>query len=71
MKTLRRPLTLNAPSRGVLPVVSDEPPSFTPVVSSASDEYSRDMQRQRARLVAGDDLAALAGVGLDAAATRP
>ena len=39
---LRRPLTLNAPSRGVLPVVSDEPPSLTPVVSSASDEYSRD-----------------------------
>ena len=43
MNTLRRPLTLNAPSRGVLPVVSDEPPSFTPVVSSASDEYSREM----------------------------
>ena len=38
---LRRPLTLNAPSRGVLPVVSDEPPSLTPVVSSASAEYSR------------------------------
>ena len=40
---LRRPLTLNAPSRGVFPVVSDVPPSLTPVVSSASDEYSREM----------------------------
>src|SRR5215212_5184746 len=42
LNVLRRPLTLNAPSRGVLPVVSDDPASLTPVVSSASDEYSRE-----------------------------
>src|SRR5687767_649814 len=41
LKVLRRPLTLNEPSRTVeaLPVLSAE--SRTPVVSSASAEYSR------------------------------
>ena len=42
LTVLRRPLTLNAPSRGVLPVVSEDPASLTPVVRSASDEYSRE-----------------------------
>ena len=41
LNVLRRPFTFNAPSRGVLPVVSDEPAVLTPVVSSASAEYSR------------------------------
>src|SRR5687767_1774746 len=45
LTVLRRPLTLNAPSRGVFPVVSDEPASFTPVVSSASEAYSREIRR--------------------------
>ncbi len=37
---LRRPLTLNEPSRGVKPPVLSAD-RRTPVVSSASDEYSR------------------------------
>ena len=40
MNVLRRPLTLNEPSRGVKPPVLSAD-SRTPVVSSASDEYSR------------------------------
>ena len=37
----------------------------TPVESSASAEYSRPLSAQLAHLLAGDHLAALAGVGLD------
>src|SRR5919108_1957320 len=44
LNVLRRPFTLNAPSRGVFPVVNDEPPDLTPVVRSASDEYSRPLR---------------------------
>ena len=40
LNVLRRPLTLNEPSRGVKPPVFSAD-SRTPVVSSASDEYSR------------------------------
>ena len=41
MKTLRSPLTLNAPSRGVLLVLLFSADWRTPVASSASAEYSR------------------------------
>ena len=41
LKVLRRPFTLNAPSRGVPVVLLFSADCRTPVVSSASAEYSR------------------------------
>ena len=62
---LRRPLTLNAPSRGVPLVLLFSADWRTPVESSASDGVLAAVQRELAHLVAGDHLAALARVGLD------
>ena len=65
MNVLRRPLTLNAPSRGVLPVVSDEPRELDAGRQQRERRILARDERQRPRLIAGDHLAALARIGFD------
>ena len=65
MKVLRRPLTLNAPSRGVPLAALVERRLADAGREQRQRRVLAAVQRQLAHLLAGDHLAALAGVGLD------